>query len=53
MSNKEFKEHFGHWKDNWYIKYRLLDINFETYMYMQGLSKEEYNKLNNSKNVKN
>lgn len=47
LGKKEFEEQRQHWIDNYHFNYRLLDIDFEAYMYMQGLSQEEFNRLNN------
>ncbi len=47
MTKKEFETQRLTWKYEWYNRWRLLDIDFEAYMLMKGLSKEEYNKLNN------
>ena len=46
MDKVEFEQHRQYWKDNWYDNYRLLDIDFEMYMFMQGMSKEDFDKLN-------
>jgi len=47
MTKQEFEHQRSVWKYEWYNHWRLLDIDFEAYMLMKGLSKEEYNKLNN------
>ncbi len=47
ISKREFEEHRQYWSENFYHNFRLLDIDFEMYMLMSGLSKEEYNRLNN------
>ena len=46
MTKLEFEHHRSVWKYEWYNRWRLLDIDFEMYMLMKGLSKEEYDKLN-------
>jgi len=46
MTKQEFEHQRSVWKYEWYNHWRLLDIDFEAYMLMKGLSKEEYNKLN-------
>ena len=46
MTQQEFEHHRSVWKYEWYNRWRLLDIDFEMYMLMKGLSKEEYDKLN-------
>ena len=43
----EFEKFREEWKENWYDYYRLLDINFECFMLMKGLTIEEYKHLNN------
>ena len=46
MELKEFLKHKTTWMKEWYDKHRLLDIDFEAYMYMShGLSKEEFKEL--------
>jgi len=45
MTVEEFQNKLDHWRDNFYIKYKLLDIDFEMFMLMNGLSKEEFKKL--------
>ncbi len=47
MTKEEFETQRLTWKYEWYNRWRLLDIDFEAYMLMKGLSKEEYNRLNN------
>ena len=47
MTKQEFETQRLTWKYEWYNHWRLLDIDFEAYMLMKGLSKEEYKKLNN------
>jgi len=46
MDRQTFEEYREIWKVEWYNHWRLLDINFETYMLMGGLTKEEFDKLN-------
>ncbi len=46
LSKEEFEKYRETWKSEWYDHWRLLDINFETYMLMGGLTKEEFDKLN-------
>ena len=43
----EFEKFREAWKENWYDYYRLLDIDFEAFMLMKGLTIEEYKHLNN------
>ena len=46
LSEKEFQRVFNMTKLEWYNHWRLLDIDFEAYMLMRGLPKEEFDKLN-------
>lgn len=46
MTKKEFEKYREIWKAEWYNHWRLLDIDFEVYMLMGGLTKEEFDKLN-------
>jgi hypothetical protein len=46
MTKEEFKEKRQEWIRDWYSTYRLLDIDFEIYMLMQGMSPDEYKLLN-------
>ena len=46
MDKTEFERQRQLWKDDWQDNYRLLDIDFEMYMYMQGMSKQQFDKLN-------
>jgi len=45
-TKEEFEKHREIWKSEWYDHWRLLDIDFECYMLMRGLTKEEFKKLN-------
>ena len=47
FSKKEFEKFREEWKEKWYNHYRLLDIDFEMFMLMKGLTREEYKYLNN------
>jgi hypothetical protein len=47
MNKEKFEEYRELWKKEWYNHWRLLDIDFEAYMLMGGMTKEEYDKLNN------
>ncbi len=47
MTKQEFEQNRKQWVKEWFVKYRLLDIDFETYMIMNGLTKEQYHHLNN------
>jgi hypothetical protein len=46
MTRKEFEEKRNLWLKEWNEKWRVLDIDFETYMIMNGMTKDEYRKLN-------
>jgi hypothetical protein len=50
MDKKTFEEYRKLWKLEWYNHWRLLDIDFEAYMLMKGLPKEEFDRLNKEKN---
>ena len=47
MEKETFEQYRKLWKLEWYNHWRLLDIDFEAYMLMRGLPKEEYDRLNN------
>lgn len=49
LTRKEFEEYREIYVKEFYDYWKLLDIDFETYMIMRGLSKQEYDKLNNEK----
>lgn len=49
LTRKEFEEYREIYVKEFYDYWKLLDIDFETYMIMKGLSKQEYDKLNNEK----
>lgn len=51
MTELEFEQHRKQWQTNWHTHYRLLDIDFETYMVMNGLTEEEFKMLNRPKVV--
>ena len=44
---KEFEEFRKVWLEGFHDHYRLLDIDFEMFMLMKGMTKEEYKYLNN------
>ena len=46
LSKEEFKKYRETWKSEWYDHWRLLDIDFEMYMLMKGLTKQEFKNLN-------
>jgi hypothetical protein len=47
MHYNDFEKYLENWKAEWYDTWRLLDIYFETYMLMRGLTKKQFKKLNN------
>jgi hypothetical protein len=47
LTKQEFEKYRELWKAEWYNHWRLLDVNFEVYMLMRGLTKEQFDKLNN------
>jgi hypothetical protein len=47
LTKQEFEKYRELWKAEWYDHWRLLDIDFETYMLMRSLTKEQFKKLNN------
>ena len=46
MTKEEFNQHRQKWIKEWNEKWRLLDIDFEAYMLMNGMSPDEYKKMN-------
>ena len=46
MDKEQFEQYRELWKLEWYDHWRLLDIDFEAYMLMKGLPKEEFDRLN-------
>ena len=50
VTKQEFEKFRETWKEEWYDHWRLLDIDFEAYILMKGLPKEEYDRLNNLEN---
>ena len=44
MTVKQFQRHYNEFIEN-YSYYKSLDLNFDTVMYMRGLSKETFNIL--------
>ena len=51
MNKEKFEKYRKLWKLEWYNHWRLLDVDFKAYMLMNGLSKKEFNKLNNEKEI--
>jgi hypothetical protein len=46
MDKDTFEQHRQKWKDEWFDHWRLLDIDFEMYMLMSGMTHEEFEYLN-------
>ena len=46
ISQQEFEQHRQTWIKEWADKWRLLDIDFEAYMLMKGMSPDEYKTMN-------
>jgi hypothetical protein len=46
MTQQEFEQHRQTWIKEWTDKWRLLDIDFEAYMLMKGMSPDEYRSMN-------
>jgi 7-cyano-7-deazaguanine synthase len=46
LSKEEFEKYRETWTSEWYDHWRLLDVDFEAYMLMKGLTKQEYKKIN-------
>ena len=46
MTQQEFNQHRQTWIKEWTDKWRLLDIDFESYMLMKGMAPEEYRSMN-------
>jgi hypothetical protein len=46
MTIKEFELKRTEWLKNWSTKYRLLDIDFEAFMLMNGMTKDMFIILN-------
>ena len=46
MTQQEFEQHRQTWIKEWADKWRLLDIDFEAYMLMKGMSPDEYKTMN-------
>ena len=50
MTKEEFEQHRQTWAKEWFDNWRLLDIDFEMYMLMKGVTPDEYKRLNESDN---
>ena len=46
MDKNDFEKHRLEWLGEWHSTYRLLDIDFESYMLMKGVTPDEYKRLN-------
>ena len=46
MDKNDFENHRLEWLKDWHSTYRLLDIDFELYMLMKGVTPDEYKRLN-------
>jgi len=53
MTQQEFEQHRQTWVKEWNDKWRLLDIDFETYMIMKGMAPSEYRDMNEASWKKN
>ena len=53
MTQQEFEQHRQTWIKEWSDKWRLLDIDFGTYMVMKGMAPEEYKAMNEASWGKN
>lgn len=42
MTQAEFETYQQQWKNGYHTQFRLLDIDFRTYMVMKGMSEEEF-----------
>jgi hypothetical protein len=46
MTQEEFEQYRKTWIKEWAEQWRPLDIDFESYMLMKGMSPDEYKKMN-------
>ena len=53
MTQQEFEQHRQTWIKEWADKWRVLDIDFEAYMLMKGMSPDEYKTINEASWKKN
>jgi hypothetical protein len=53
MTQQEFEQHRQTWIREWNDKWRLLDIDFEAYMLMKGMSPDDYKAVNETSWQKN
>jgi len=53
MTQQEFEQHRQTWIREWADKWRVLDIDFEAYMLMKGMSPVEYKTINEASWKKN
>lgn len=47
MDKEKFEKYRKLWKLEWWTHWRFLDVGFEEYMLMKGMTKEQFEKLNN------
>ena len=53
MDKLEFEKNRQVWIKEWADKWRFLDIDFETYMVMKGMTPQEYKTMNEASWKKN
>jgi hypothetical protein len=53
MTKIEFEEHRNYFITNYYLSFRLYDLDFYTYMMMQGLTDNEFMELNKTEDPHN
>jgi hypothetical protein len=53
MTIEEFELKRIEWLKSWSTKYKLLDIDFETFMLMNGMTKDMFMTLNKESNKNN
>tara|TARA_R110000803_G_scaffold48512_1_gene100758 strand:- start:277 stop:426 length:150 start_codon:yes stop_codon:yes gene_type:complete len=49
MTVKEFSKHYEEYIEGFVLYGKTMDLNFKQYMFMKGLSEEEFDKLNKLK----
>jgi hypothetical protein len=52
MTQQEFEQHRQTWAKEWTMKWKWQDIDFESYMLMNGMTPDEYKKMNESTGLK-
>ena len=45
MTIEEFQAHYDEYVKNFVLNVKTFDLNFKEYMFMKGLSEEEFDKL--------